>query len=119
MNTLADFKTMDTKHTKRNKTIKRSRINSGKIAGIVGGVMVVSLLLMAVFAKQFSPYDPTERVGLPFEKPSAEHILGTNDIGQDILSELIYGSRISLTIGIVASLVAMVLGTTVGLLAGY
>jgi len=74
---------------------------------------------MAIFAEQISPYDPTQRVGAPFQPPGSEHVLGTNDIGQDILSELIYGSRISLTIGIVASIVAMIIGTSVGLLAGY
>lgn len=99
--------------------MKRLRFNSSKIAGIIGGVIATGLILVAIFAKQLSPYDPSERVGKPFEAPSAEHILGTNDIGQDILSELIYGSRVSLTIGIVASLVAMSIGTTVGLLAGY
>ena len=87
--------------------------------GIVGGVMVASLIFMAVAAPWLSPYDPAERVGRPFQAPSAEHWLGTNDVGQDLLSELIYGSRVSLTVGIVAAVVALILGTTVGVLAGY
>ena len=91
----------------------------GRISLVVGIAVVVILILLAIFAKQIAPYDPTKRVGLPFQPPSGEHLLGTNDIGQDILSELIFGARVSLTIGIVASLVAMVIGTTVGLLAGY
>ena len=93
--------------------------NAAKAAGFAGGFIIIALILTAIFASQISPYDPTKRVGKPFEAPSAEHWLGTNDIGQDILSELIFGTRISLTIGIVASLVAMLIGTTVGLLAGY
>lgn len=97
----------------------RKRINTSLIAGWAGGLIILTLILMAIFANQLSPYDPTERVGKPFQPPSAEHRFGTNDIGQDIFSELIHGARISLTIGIVASLVAMVIGTTVGLLAGY
>lgn len=87
--------------------------------GILGGVMVASLVFMAIFAPWLAPYDPTERVGLPFQPPSSEHWLGTNDVGQDLLSELIYGSRVSLTVGIVAAVVALILGTTVGVLAGY
>ena len=87
--------------------------------GIIGGIMVSALVFMAVAAPWLAPYDPAERVGLPFQAPSAEHLLGTNDVGQDLLSELIYGSRVSLTVGIVAAVVALVLGTTVGVLAGY
>ena len=81
--------------------------------------MIGGLIFMAVFAAQLSPYDPSERVGKPFEPPSDAHRLGTDDIGQDLLSELIYGSRVSLTVGIVAALVAIFIGTTVGLLAGF
>ncbi len=103
----------------REETPVRRRFNPSTFAGWFGGFIIVGLILVAIFAKQLSPYDPAERVGRPFQPPSAEHLLGTNDIGQDILSELIYGSRVSLTIGIVASLVAMVIGTSVGLLAGY
>ena len=87
--------------------------------GIIGGVIVVALLIMAVFAPLLAPYDPTERVGIPFSAPSAEHWLGTNDVGQDLLSELIFGARVSLTVGVVAAVVALFLGTTGGILAGY
>lgn len=101
---------------------KAKKKRSPKLAnrlGIVGGVMVATLLFMAVAAPWLAPYDPAERVGRPFSAPSAEHWLGTNDVGQDLLSELIYGSRVSLTVGIVAAVVALILGTTVGVLAGY
>lgn len=116
MSTLTSVQVEKTTH--EDIPVKR-RFNPSTFAGWTGGVIIVGLILVAIFAKQLSPYDPAERVGRPFQPPSAEHILGTNDIGQDILSELIYGSRVSLTIGIVASLVAMGIGTTVGLLAGY
>jgi ABC-type dipeptide/oligopeptide/nickel transport system permease subunit len=98
---------------------RRLRWNASNIAGVIGLVSIAVLILMAIFARQISPYDPAERVGRPFQKPGAEFRLGTNDIGQDLFSELVYGARVSLTIGIVASLVAMTIGTTVGLLAGY
>lgn len=89
------------------------------IAGAVGALLLLSLLFIAIFAPLVSPYDPTERVGRPFAPPSAEHWLGTNDIGQDILSELIYGTRISLTVGILAGLITIAIGGGVGVLSGY
>lgn len=90
-----------------------------QFAAAVGILLIGSLILMAVFAPQLSPYDPTERVATPFLEPSDAHPLGTNDIGQDILSELIYGGRVSLVIGITAATVTLIIGTIVGLLAGY
>lgn len=87
--------------------------------GLVGAVLVGGLVLVAIFAPALAPYDPRERVALPFLAPSAAHPLGTNDIGQDLLSELIFGARVSLMVGIVAAAVAMLIGTTVGVLAGY
>jgi peptide/nickel transport system ATP-binding protein/peptide/nickel transport system permease protein len=89
------------------------------VAAFGGLILILGLVGAAVFAPQISPYDPTERVSTPFGVPSSEHRLGTNDIGQDILSELIYGTRASLTVGVTAATVAMLIGTTVGLLSGY
>ena len=98
---------------------RKFRLTSSVAAAIVGVSLILILVSTAVFAKQLSPYDPAERVGKPFEVPSAAHKLGTNDIGQDILSELIYGTRVSLIIGFATAVFAITLGTTVGLLAGY
>lgn len=86
---------------------------------VVGLLLLTALGTVAVFAPYISPYDPTEVVGKPFQKPSTEHPLGTNDIGQDILSELIYGARTSLLIGFTAAAIAILLGTLVGVIAGY
>jgi peptide/nickel transport system ATP-binding protein/peptide/nickel transport system permease protein len=99
---------------------KRSRRSSlADRLGWVGGGIVATLIVMAIGAPWIAPYDPTERVGVPFSAPSSEHLLGTNDVGQDLLSELIFGARVSLTVGIVAAIVALLLGTTIGILAGY
>ena len=87
--------------------------------GLTGGLIVGVLICGAVFAPWLAPYDPTERVARPFLSPGPEHLLGTNDIGQDLLSEMIFGARVSLTIGIVAAAVALMIGTTVGVVAGY
>src|SRR6185295_19047432 len=58
-------------------------------------------------------------VTAPFSTPSMAHPLGANDVGQDLLSELIYGARVSLLIGMAAALMATIVGTTVGLVAGF
>lgn len=98
---------------------KRKRSSLADRLGWIGAGIVVALIVMAIGAPWIAPYDPTERVGLPFSEPSSEHLLGTNDVGQDLLSELIFGARVSLTVGIVAAIVALFLGTTIGVLAGY
>ena len=96
-----------------------ARLNATTVIGAIGLIIVAVLVLVAIFAPALAPYDPTERVGRPFATPSAEHPLGTNDIGQDLLSELIYGTRVSLTVGLVAATVALLIGTTVGIIAGF
>ena len=98
---------------------RRRHWSTADTAAAIGVLIVLTLIVVAVFAPQISPYDPRARVDKPFLPPSAAHRLGTNDIGQDILSEVIYGARVSLLVGSVAALVALVIGTTVGLLAGY
>ncbi len=98
---------------------RKFHLSSALVSAVIGVSLILMLTITAVFADQLSPYDPTERVGRPFEEPSAVHLLGTNDIGQDIMSELIYGTRSSLTVGFAAAAVAIFLGTSVGLLSGY
>ncbi|MEO1290226.1 MAG: hypothetical protein AAFV93_20945, partial [Chloroflexota bacterium] len=99
---------------------KRQRwFSTTRIAGILGFVFITILIILALFAPQISPYDPTERVARPFLRPNAEHLLGTNDIGYDILSELIYGTRVSLLVGFSAGFITVMIGTTVGILSGY
>lgn len=98
---------------------RRLRATSTVIIGALGLVIVVTLILVAILAPFIAPYDPTERVGPPFAPPSAAHPLGTNDIGQDLMSELIFGTRVSLTVGLVAASVALLIGTTIGILAGF
>jgi peptide/nickel transport system permease protein len=100
-------------------TRRRRRVRLPQRLGQLGGVLVGSMILVAILAPWLSPYDPAERVGRPFSSPSAEHLLGTNDVGQDLLSELIYGTRVSLTVGIIAAAVALLIGTSIGIIAGY
>ena len=85
----------------------------------VAGLSILILFLsIALFAPLIAPYDPRE-TGSPYQPPNTEHRLGTNDIGQDILSELIYATRVSLAIGFMAGSISIIIGATLGMLAGY
>lgn len=84
------------------------------------GVCVLTLLLaLAFFPNSIAPFDATERVALPLQKPNDENILGTNDIGQDLFSELIAGTRASLLTGIIVAFISIIVGTIIGLVSGY
>lgn len=86
---------------------------------VLFGLLLLALfLLLAVFAPLIAPFDPWEP-GRPFLPPSGTHPFGTNDIGQDIFSELIYSTRISLFVGFFAAFVSVAIGTLVGLFSGY
>ena len=100
--------------------------------GVVGLALLMVFFLMAIFAGQImwifahiagwsSPYGPFDRVAVVGQgtAPSAQHWLGTDIWGYDILARTIYGSRVSLLVGLVATAVSMGLGTAVGLFSGY
>jgi peptide/nickel transport system permease protein len=95
------------------------RLRSSRSAAI-GGAIVGAFVVVAAFGPAFAPHDPL-LVSLPerLRPPSSEHWLGTDPFGRDILSRLIEGSRISLSVGVVVGLVAIVVGVPVGVGAGY
>ncbi len=94
-------------------------IHQNKLAAF-SAVLIVVIILMAVFAPLVSPYDPyAQALKDRLLTPSAAHLLGTDELGRDMLSRIIYGARISLTIGLVPTLISMVIGTALGLAAGY
>ena len=76
-------------------------------------------VLLALFGPLLVPYHPREPVGAPLLSPSGKHLLGTDDVGRDILSQLIAGTRISLIVGITASLATTLVGFILGVIAGY
>jgi peptide/nickel transport system permease protein len=88
---------------------------------VVGLVIVLVVVLAAIFAPVVAPYDPNYQwEGLRRAKPGVEgHLLGTDEVGRDILSRLIYGGRLSLVVSIVPTAVAAVIALVLGLLAGY
>ena len=86
----------------------------------VGISIVVLLLVAAIFAPILSPYDPAEQdIFKQLAPPSAEHLLGADNFGRDILSRLLWGARYSLTIGLLAITAATIIGTLIGMIAGY
>ncbi len=91
--------------------------------GVIGAAMLLVVVLVAIFAPFLAPYDPYERVEASPEDilapPDRDHLLGRDDAGKDVLSLLIYGARVSLIVGFTASFMSMLIGTTVGLVAGY
>ncbi|MEO3388475.1 ABC transporter permease [Mesorhizobium sp. CAU 1741] len=93
---------------------------------VFSGTILLVLLLVAVFAHLLAPYDPfAQNIAMRLKPPFwhdttvAEHVLGTDQLGRDYMSRLIYGARISVTIAIAATVVSAVIGITLGLLAGY
>ncbi len=89
-------------------------------AAVVGAAFMALFLALAAFAPLAAPYDPiVQDLYNRLAAPSFDHPFGTDDFGRDILSRVIYGTRISLRIGVVCVLIALVAGTAIGLVAGY
>ena len=87
---------------------------------LVALTIIGLLAVMALFASFIAPYDPlAQALGQRLEPPSAAHLFGTDQLGRDIASRLLYGARISLVIGVVVVASAGIVGTAVGLIAGY
>lgn len=86
--------------------------------GIIGLCGLACFCLISLSSPWIAPYSLTESF-IPFSFPSSTHPLGTNDMGFDILSELLHAGRTSLTIGVVAALISALIGTFIGILAGY
>lgn len=88
--------------------------------GVFCLTVVVLLVLVAIFAPLLAPYDPdAQELTNMLKPPSAEHLLGTDEYGRDILSRVIYGCRVSLSVGVVSQAIALVIGFLAGVSAGY
>lgn len=85
---------------------------------VVGGAVLGTLALTALLAPLLAPYDPSFPVGLPLQAPSASHWLGTNDVGQDVASQVLWGGRAALVVAIAAATASVAVGVLVGAAAG-
>ncbi|MDB4894481.1 MAG: ABC-type dipeptide/oligopeptide/nickel transport system, permease component [Firmicutes bacterium] len=89
-------------------------------SALAGAVIMLLFTLIALLAPWISPHDPLKQdLNLVLQAPSATHLFGTDDFGRDILSRVIWGSRISLTVGLIAVGIGLIVGTTLGAIAGY
>lgn len=87
---------------------------------LIGGTFVVVLVLLALAAPFVAPYDPMQvDMSVSLEPPSGAHWLGTDDLGRDVLSRTIWGSRVSLSVGLIAVGIGLGIGVTLGLISGY
>ena len=86
---------------------------------VAGLALLLAIAGVAVLAPWLAPGDPLTGVGPPLQPPSAEHWLGTDDLGRDILSQLLYGARVSLFVGLAVAAIATLVGVVVGGLAGF
>ena len=96
-----------------------ARLMHARLAGL-GLVIITVFVLSAVLADRIAPYSPTkQKITESLKPPSAAHWLGTDELGRDIFSRVLYGGRVSLQVGVVSVGLAMLVGTTLGLMAGY
>jgi ABC-type dipeptide/oligopeptide/nickel transport system permease subunit len=87
---------------------------------IFGTIIILIVIVTAVFGPIFAPHDPIEiNLSMTLQKPSHEYPLGTDALGRDVLSRIIYGARVALWVGIIATSIASVIGMLMGLIAGY
>lgn len=97
------------------------RLKRNKMA-MLGLTILLVLIFCAIFADQIADYDTkviAQDIGNRFQKPSAEHWFGTDEYGRDIFARIIHGSRISLVVGIISVSVSLLVGGTLGAIAGY
>jgi peptide/nickel transport system permease protein len=91
-----------------------------KHPGAVGGSIVFLILSVMVIFASFSPYDPDASSMLErYQPPSSQHWMGTDALGRDLFTRVLYGGRISLTVGLLVVVIALAIGVPVGALAGY
>jgi peptide/nickel transport system permease protein len=96
------------------------RVFFGRKLVLIGMIIILLFLIAAIFAPLIAPYDPYEQnLNETLSQPSAHHLLGTDAMGRDTLSRVIFGSRVSLIIGVIAIFIAASIGMGLGLIAGY
>ena len=96
-----------------------TRLARRNVIGVSGALIVLALALVAVFASQLSPYDPNDQIGKRLTAPNAQYPLGTDQLGRDELSRILFGAQVSLGIGVTSVALALVIGGTIGLVGGY
>ncbi|WP_456467928.1 ABC transporter permease [Archaeoglobus sp.] len=91
----------------------------GRYMVLAGLGIIITVALMALLAPLIAPYDPIKSSGDVLQSPSPNHIMGTDNLGRDVFSRIIFGSRVVLAVVFSASLISMVIGVPLGLVSGY
>jgi peptide/nickel transport system permease protein len=97
----------------------------GDVLAQTGFIILTGFVVVGIFAPYLTPWDPQQMINRPdgslafLDPPSARHWLGTTDLGRDVLSQVIMGTRVALIVGFLAALLVTVIGTVIGLVAGY
>src|SRR5207237_2166267 len=86
---------------------------------VAGAVIAIAWLVIAIFAPLIAPYGPLEQTFAPSQSPNVHHLFGTDELGRDVFSRVIYGSRVSLPIALLLVALAATIGGTIGAIAGY
>ncbi|MEU6265192.1 ABC transporter permease [Saccharopolyspora shandongensis] len=88
-------------------------------SGVIGMVLLIILIAVALFAPVISPFSPDEIAGRALRAPSSAHLMGTDNVGRDVFSVVLHGTRIALLMGLVSAALALLIGAVVGGIAGY
>ena len=113
---------------------REAAVSPGRMQGVLSGLaalvrrpngafgvsVAVGMVVLAIFAPQIAPYNPdAQNIPAAFQGPGTTHLLGTDELGRDLLSRLIYGTRIELSVALPAVAIAVLCGLVLGLMAGY
>jgi peptide/nickel transport system permease protein len=114
---LDDVRTLESAGLQQRRRLINTLLRDKK--ALLGLLILTVIIFGAIFAPFVTPYDPNAHDFAFLEAPSGTHILGTDDLGRDLFTRIIYGARISLFVGLVTVVTSMVIGVLLGLLAGY
>ena len=99
---------------------KMKRMASNNKLAVFSAILIVVFILLALLAPVMTPYGLEEMdLMARLSPPSAKHLLGTDELGRDVLTRLLYGARVSLAVGIIPTIVSMVIGAFIGMISGY
>jgi len=101
------------------KTRAAMRLASQQPLGVIAGLIVVALFCTAVLAPLLAPFNPQSLVGIPYTHPGSRFLLGTDSLGRDVTSRVIWGSRVSLYVGVAGALTGVTLGVALGAICSY
>ncbi len=98
--------------------VRKCKVIFSNRKAVLGGVIMLFFILLAVFGPMLFPYNPVTDENHKYLAPSAEHFLGTDNLGRDVFRQLVHGSRDVLTIALLTSVITIILGTVLGMVSG-